>query len=40
MKNKTLFMTEFAIFASLAILLDLVSGFIFQEFGRRKVGFQ
>ncbi|MGE7183431.1 energy-coupled thiamine transporter ThiT [Peribacillus sp. NPDC006672] len=31
MKNKTLFMTEVAIFASLALLLDLVSGFIFSR---------
>lgn len=31
MKNKTLFMTEVAIFASLALLLDMVSGFIFSR---------
>jgi thiamine transporter len=31
MKQRTLFMTEIAIFAALALLLDLVSGFVFSR---------
>lgn len=31
MKHKTLFMTEVAIFSALALLLDLVSGFVFSR---------
>ncbi|OIK08672.1 energy-coupled thiamine transporter ThiT [Bacillus sp. MUM 13] len=31
MQNKTLFMVEVAVFAALALLLDLVSGFIFSR---------
>lgn len=31
MKHKTLFMTEVAIFSALALLLDLVSGFVFAR---------